>query len=232
MQLQEAQQEVQQLTNCEHIPLTIAMASSFAPTPLLQAIAVFQQNFPPYDVHLMVADGATPDQLLEERQADVVLALQKPHQAAFHSERLVRAPLYFVYATSLASASDSYDGQLRSLLNTYPLYYGDLAGYIPVVAALENEYVIRRKIKLANELFALQLVRKGVGVGLFPLFFVEELVAKKEVAVIPLGEIAAIYAVEIMMSHIRYETRVQPFLTFIRSNSSCLLYTSPSPRDS
>lgn len=163
-------------------------------------------------------DQVQLESAIKGQQIDVALGLHKFISKEFHSERIDRSPLRLVYSSKLQLMEKQLDLKLKALFNEHPLYIGYLNEHIPVVEWLNNEYEIKKFNKIKDVIFAIKLIKEGLGIGLLPESLISEEIEADLLRVVDIGPIGTINPVDIYMSHLRNSIKIIPLTSFIRNS--------------
>ncbi|MCH7321509.1 LysR family transcriptional regulator [Solibacillus sp. MA9] len=215
--VEESKNEIRIASSNQKTRLIIALSAALISTDLLKVIHNFIASHSKYEVEMIMEDGNHLDGILRNRQADVVICLQKTKSKDLHSERLIRSPMKLVYSSKIRLEGNHHDQQIKWLLENYPLYIGYLDEHTPILESLEREYNVRRYNKVLDSIFAIKLMNEGLGIGLLPEFQIKTELTEGKLKVLDIGAIASIYPIDIYMSHLRNNMNLNPFLRFVRA---------------
>ncbi|MEK4531260.1 MAG: LysR family transcriptional regulator [Solibacillus sp.] len=200
------------------VPLIISVSPALLYTNLLDRIYDFIELHQQYIVEIVMEDQVQLESAIKGQQIDVALGLHKFISKEFHSERIDRSPLRLVYSSKLQLMEKQLDLQLKALFNEHPLYIGYLNEHIPVVEWLNNEYEIKKFNKIKDVIFAIKLIKEGLGIGLLPESLISEEIEADLLRVVDIGPIGTINPVDIYMSHLRNSIKIIPLTSFIRNS--------------
>lgn len=200
------------------VPLIISVSPALLYTNLLDRIHDFIELHQQYIVEIVMEDQVQLESAIKGQQIDVALGLHKFISKEFHSERIDRSPLRLVYSSKLQLMEKQLDLKLKALFNEYPLYIGYLNEHIPVVEWLNNEYEIKKFNKIKDVIFAIKLIKEGLGIGLLPESLISEEIEADLLRVVDIGPIGTINPVDIYMSHLRNSIKIIPLTSFIRNS--------------
>ena len=200
------------------IPLIISVSPALLYTNILEQIHNFIELRPQYNVEIVMEDHVRLEHALKTQRIDVALGLQKFINKEFHSERIDRSPLRLVYSSKLQLMEKQLDLQLKELFDEHPLYVGYLNEHIPVVEWLKHEYDIRKFNKIKDVLFAIKLIKEGLGIGLLPESLILGEIEADLLRVVTIDPIGTVYPVDIYVSHLRNATKIIPLLGYIRQS--------------
>lgn len=200
------------------VPLIISVSPALLYTNLLDRIYDFIELHQQYIVEIVMEDQVQLESAIKGQQIDVALGLHKFISKEFHSERIDRSPLRLVYSSKLQLMEKQLDLQLKALFNEHPLYIGYLNEHIPVVEWLNNEYEIKKFNKIKDVIFAIKLIKEGLGIGLLPESLISEEIEADLLRVVDIGPIGTINPVDIYMSHLRNSIEIIPLTSFIRNS--------------
>lgn len=215
--VEESKNEIRNVHGNQKIRLVIAVSSALISTDILKVIHDFIESNSNYEVEIVMEDGKYVDATLRNQQADVVISLQKTKSKDLHSERLIRSQVKLIYSSNLRIEGIYHDQKLKELLINYPLYTGYLHEHAPIVEDLEREYSIRRYHNVQDSIFAIKLISEGLGIGLLPEVQIKTELAEGKLNVLDIGALGSVYAVDIYMSHLRNQAKLNPFLSYVRS---------------
>lgn len=201
------------------VPLIISVSPALLYTNLLERIHDFIEENQQYNVEIVMEDQILLKSAIKEQRIDVALGLHKFISKDFHSERIDRSPLKLVHSSKLQLTEKQLDLQLKALFAEHPLYIGYLNEHTPVVEYLNSEYVIKKFHKIKDVIFAIKLIKEGLGIGLLPESLISDEIEADMLRVVDIGPIATIYPVDIYMSHLRNSAKVSPLTGFIRQMS-------------
>ncbi|MER2155555.1 MAG: LysR family transcriptional regulator [Solibacillus sp.] len=201
------------------VPLIISVSPALLYTNLLERIHDFIEIHEQYNLEIVMEDQMQLESAIKEQRIDVALGLHKFTSKEFHSERIDRSPLKLVYSSKLQLVEKQLDLKLKALFNEHPFYIGYLDEHTPVIEWLNNEYDIKKFNKIKNVIFAIKLIKEGLGIGLLPESLISEEVEADLLRVVDIGPIGTIYPVDIYMSHLRNSTKIIPLTSFIRKLS-------------
>lgn len=199
-------------------PLIISVSPALLYTNLLNRIHDFIELHQQYIVEIVMEDQVQLESAIKGQQIDVALGLHKFISKEFHSERIDRSPLRLVYSSKLQLVEKQLDLQLKALFNEHPLYIDYLNEHTPVVEWLNNEYDIKKFNKIKDVIFAIKLIKEGLGIGLLPESLISEEIEADLLRVMDIGPIGTIYPVDIYMSHLRNSIKIIPLTSFIRNS--------------
>lgn len=200
------------------VTLIISVSPALLYTNLLDRIHDFIELHQQYIVEIVMEDQVQLESAIKGQQIDVALGLHKFISKEFHSERIDRSPLRLVYSSKLQLMEKQLDLQLKALFNEHPLYIGYLNEHIPVVEWLNNEYEIKKFNKIKDVIFAIKLIKEGLGIGLLPESLISEEIEADLLRVVDIGPIGTINPVDIYMSHLRNSIKIIPLTSFIRNS--------------
>lgn len=200
------------------VPLIISVSPALLYTNLLDRIYDFIELHQQYIVEIVMEDQVQLESAIKGQQIDVALGLHKFISKEFHSERIDRSPLRLVYSSKLQLMEKQLDLQLKALFNEHPLYIGYLNEHIPVVEWLNNEYEIKKFNKIKDVIFAIKLIKEGLGIGLLPESLISEEIEADLLRVVDIGPIGTINPVDIYMNHLRNSIKIIPLTSFIRNS--------------
>ncbi|WP_274309944.1 LysR family transcriptional regulator [Solibacillus daqui] len=216
--VEESKNEIRSVSGNQKTRLVIALSAALISTDLLKVIHNFIASHSKYEVEMIMEDGNHLEGILRNRQADVVISLQKTKSKDLHSERLIRSPMKLVYSSKIQLEGKHHDQQLKWLLENYPLYIGYLDEHTPIIESLEREYNVRHYNKVLDSIFAIKLMNEGLGIGLLPDFQIKTELTEGKLKVLDIGAIASIYPIDIYMSHLRNNVNLNPFLSYVRKH--------------
>ncbi|MEK4079667.1 LysR family transcriptional regulator [Solibacillus sp. FSL K6-1126] len=217
-QIEASTKEIHLETLNPAVPLIISVSPALLYTNLLDRIHDFIELHQQYIVEIVMEDQVQLESALKGQQIDVALGLHKFISKEFHSERIDRSPLRLVYSSKLQLMEKQLDLQLKALFNEHPLYIGYLNEHIPVVEWLNNEYEIKKFNKIKDVIFAIKLIKEGLGIGLLPESLISEEIEADLLRVVDIGPIGTINPVDIYMSHLRNSIKIIPLTSFIRNS--------------
>lgn len=200
------------------VPLIISVSPALLYTNLLDRIHDFIELHQQYIVEIVMEDQVQLESAIKGQQIDVALGLHKFISKEFHSERIDRSPLRLVYSSKLQLMEKQLDLKLKALFNEHPFYIGYLNEHIPVVEWLNNEYEIKKFNKIKDVIFAIKLIKEGLGIGLLPESLISEEIEADLLRVVDIGPIGTINPVDIYMSHLRNSIKIIPLTSFIRNS--------------
>lgn len=200
------------------VTLIISVSPALLYTNLLDRIHDFIELHQQYIVEIVMEDQVQLESAIKGQQIDVALGLHKFISKEFHSERIDRSPSRLVYSSKLQLMEKQLDLQLKALFNEHPLYIGYLNEHIPVVEWLNNEYEIKKFNKIKDVIFAIKLIKEGLGIGLLPESLISEEIEADLLRVVDIGPIGTINPVDIYMSHLRNSIKIIPLTSFIRNS--------------
>ena len=201
------------------VPLIISVSPALLYTNLLERIHDFIEENQQYNVEIVMEDQILLESAIKEQRIDVALGLHKFISKDYHSERIERSPLKLVHSSKLQLTEKQLDLQLKSLFAEHPLYIGYLNEHTPVVEYLNSEYDIKKFHKIKDVIFAIKLIKEGLGIGLLPESLISEEIEADILRIVDIGPVATIYPVDIYMSHLRNSAKVSPLTGFIRQMS-------------
>lgn len=217
-QIEASTKEIHLETLNPAVPLIISVSPALLYTNLLDRINEFIELHQQYIVEIVMEDQVQLESAIKGQQIDVALGLHKFISKEFHSERIDRSPLRLVYSSKLQLMEKQLDLQLKALFNEHPLYIGYLNEHIPVVEWLNNEYEIKKFNKIKDIIFAIKLIKEGLGIGLLPESLISEEIEADLLRVVDIGPIGTINPVDIYMSHLRNSIKIIPLTSFIRNS--------------
>ncbi|AMO85021.1 Ben and cat operon transcriptional regulator [Solibacillus isronensis B3W22] len=217
-QIEASTKEIHLETLNPAVPLIISVSPALLYTNLLDRIHDFIELHQQYIVEIVMEDQVQLESAIKGQQIDVALGLHKFISKEFHSERIDRSPLRLVYSSKLQLMEKQLDLQLKALFNEHPLYIGYLNEHIPVVEWLNNEYEIKKFNKIKDVIFAIKLIKEGLGIGLLPESLISEEIEADLLRVVDIGPIGTINPVDIYMSHLRNSIKIIPLTSFIRNS--------------
>lgn len=217
-QIEASTKEIHLETLNPAVPLIISVSPALLYTNLLDRIHDFIELHQQYIVEIVMEDQVQLESAIKGQQIDVALGLHKFISKEFHSERIDRSPLRLVYSSKLQLMEKQLDLQLKALFNEHPLYIGYLNEHIPVVEWLNNEYEIKKFNKIKDVIFAIKLIKEGLGIGLLPESLISEKIEADLLRVVDIGPIGTINPVDIYMSHLRNSIKIIPLTSFIRNS--------------
>lgn len=217
-QIEASTKEIHLETLNPAVPLIISVSPALLYTNLLDRIHDFIELHQQYIVEIVMEDQVQLESAIKGQQIDVALGLHKFISKEFHSERIDRSPLRLVYSSKLQLMEKQLDLKLKALFNEHPLYIGYLNEHIPVVEWLNNEYEIKKFNKIKDVIFAIKLIKEGLGIGLLPESLISEEIEADLLRVVDIGPIGTINPVDIYMSHLRNSIKIIPLTSFIRNS--------------
>ncbi|MEK4385484.1 LysR family transcriptional regulator [Solibacillus sp. FSL W7-1464] len=204
------------------VPLIVSVSPALLYTNLLEQIHNFIELHPQFNVEIVMEDQVQLENAIRGQRIDVALGLHKFTYKEFHSERIDRSPLRLVYSSKLKLAEKQLDLQLKELFDEHQLYVGYLNEHTPVVEWLKNEYDIKKFNKINDVIFAIKLIKEGLGIGLLPESLIAEEIEADLLRVVDIGSIGTINPVDIYMSHLRNNTKIIPLTSFVRQSLICM----------
>lgn len=216
-QVEASMKEIYQASLQPKIPLVISVSPALLSTKILKQIHDFIHLHTQYDVEIVMGDQSSLNTSIRTEQIDVAIGLQKMISKDFHSERIQRAPMKLVYSSKLQLDGVNLNQQLKGLFEKSPLYIGYLNEHIPVLEELEREYGLSKYQKIHDMLFAIKLIKEGLGIGLLPENLISTELEEGSLQVLEIGAIASIYPIDIYMSHLRNNMNVISFLSYMRN---------------
>lgn len=217
-QIEASTREIQLESLNPAVPLIISVSPALLYTNLLERIHNFIELHQQYNVEIVMEDQVQLENAVKAQRIDVALGLNKSTIKEFHSERIDRSPLRLVYSSKFILKEKQLDLQLKALFNEYPLYVGYLNEHTPVVEWLHEEYDIKKFNKINDVIFAIKLIKEGLGIGVLPESLISEEIEAGLFRIVDIGPIGTVYPVDIYMSHVRNATKVIPFTSFIRQS--------------
>ncbi|MGN7476608.1 LysR family transcriptional regulator [Solibacillus silvestris] len=203
-------------TQHQKIKLVIALSPMLISTILPKIIHDFMQEYPNYEIEILIEESMETNEAIRLKNIDIAIGMLPGKYKGIHAERLLSAPLDLIYPATANPQEKSIDKLLMELFSNYPLFTGYFDEIEPNLAELENEYKIYRKNIINDSIFAIALIKEGLGIGLFPKFQIENELLEGKLKSISLGAVSKIYAIEIYMKHLREEEKLIPLLTYIR----------------
>lgn len=216
-QIELSTKEIYQASLNPKIPLVISVSQTLLSTKILKRIHDFTRLHEQYDVEIVMGDSNSLDSFIRTHQIDVAIGLQKMISKDFHSERIHNSPMKLVYSSKIQLNGMNINLQLKGLLEQHPLYIGYLNEHIPVLEGLEREYGLRKYQKINDTIFAIKLIKEGLGIGLLPEILINAELEEGSLQVLEIGSIASIYPIDINMSHLRNNLNVISFLSYMRN---------------
>ena len=155
------------------------------------------------------------DEHLLNKKVDVVISVAKTNISILHNELLISEKPFLVAPAKIELSHLPKNEQYKYVLQNYPLYSGFLSAHHSIIDNLELEYEIKHHQQMDECVFAIKLVKEGMGVSILPPFLIAEQLQSNAIQII--GEASAIYRIEVYMNYRKNESSLQPLLHYLRN---------------
>lgn len=194
-----------------HIGFTAELLSS----PILRRLHTFQTLHPHLDLRFQMLEPKMIDEHLLNKKVDVVMSVSKTNISLLHSELLISERPCLVASTNIDLSPLPKNERYKYLLQNYPLFSGFLSPHHSIIEYLQQEYAMKQIQPIEECIFAIKLIKEGLGVSILPPFLIAEELHSDVIQII--GEASAIYPIEVYMNYRKNESSLQPLLDYFRT---------------
>ena len=213
--ISQATQDIQAYAQKHQERLHIGFTAELLSSPILKELHTFQNLQPQLDLHFQILEPKMIDEHLLNKKVDVVISVSKTNISLLHNELLISERPCLVASKKIDLSHLPKNRRFKFLLQSYPLFSGFLSPHHSIIEYLQQEYAIKQIQQIEECVFAIKLVKEGLGVSLLPPFLIDEELHSDAIQLI--GEASAIYPIEVYMSYRKNESSLQPLLNFLRT---------------